>query len=80
MKSGKYIPAAGDFKYNEQRQRYILLQQQLNKEYKGEVIFEEEDLPNKAYSEIERTSMKSFTDMAYGYYDKDAQSQANNTW
>ena len=29
--------------------------------------------------EKERNSFKSFTDMAYGYYDKDSQSQLNNT-
>lgn len=80
MKNGVYIAAINDAKYNEQRQRYLLLQSQLNKEYAGSNHFNEEDIVNKAYSEVERTSMKSFTDMAYGYYDKDAQSQANNTW
>ena len=34
----------------------------------------------KAYSEKERSSFKSFTDMAYGYYDKDTQSQSTNLW
>jgi len=82
MKNGKYIAAQSDKKYNEQRQRYLILQDQLNKEYSGERVFTEydEELVPKAYSEIERTSLKSFSDMAYGYYDKDAQSQANNTW
>lgn len=80
LKNGEYTSAPSDAKYNEQRRRYILLISQLNQEYKGERVFTEADLVHKAYSEIERTSLKSFTDMAYGYYDKDAQSQAGNTW
>ena len=80
MKNGQYIAATGDLKYNQQRQLYLLLQQQLNKEYGKDTFTEGGDLVNKAYSLLERNSMKSMTDMAYGYYDKDAQSQANNTW
>lgn len=78
----RYIPKKGDEKYNKQRQHYLLLMEQLNMEYKGELTapMTEGDLITKAYSEKERSSFKSFTDMAYGYYDKDAQSQANNTW
>lgn len=80
FKNDKYQPAPNDAKFNEQRRRYLILQEQLNKEYIGESEFNEEDLVNKAYSGEERNSLKSFTDMAYGYYDKDAQSQSNNTW
>ena len=80
LKDGVYIAAKNDIEYNRQRQEYLILQDLLNKEYKGETKFSEQDLVPKAYSETERTSLKSFTDMAYGYYDKDAQSQANNTW
>jgi len=79
QKGNEFIASTNDVKYNQQRQRYLLLQNMLNKEY-GKDTFSEKDIINKAYSETERTSMKSFTDMAYGYYDKDAQSQANNTW
>lgn len=79
---GRYIPKSGDENYNKQRQHYLLLMNQLNDEYIGEDFepLTESDMINKAYSEKERSSFKSFTDMAYGYYDKDAQSQANNTW
>ena len=34
----------------------------------------------EAYSETERNSIKTFSDMAYGYYDKDSQSQMSNTF
>lgn len=77
---GRYIPSKTDRKYNEQRQKYLLLMDQLQKEYEGEKVYTENDLIDKAYSEIERKSLKSFSDMCYGYYEKDAQSQANNTW
>lgn len=80
LKDGQYIAASNDSKYNQQRRMYLLLMTQLNTEY-GEKLFEENgQLVTKAYSEVERSSLKSFTDMAYGYYDKDTQSQANNTW
>lgn len=78
---GNYIPKTGDEKYNRQRQHYLLLQEQLNNEYLGEESrMTESDLIKKAYSAKERNSFKSFTDMAYGYYDKDSQSQSNNLW
>ena len=77
---GRYTPKPNDEKYNKQRQHYLLVMQQLNNEYQGEGIppMTESDLINKAYSEKERASFKTFTDLSYGYYDKDAQSQANN--
>lgn len=79
---GDYIPAKNDALYNKQRNLYLLLVEQLNIENAGEdkEPFTENDLIDKAYSEKERASFKSFTDMAYGYYDKDSQSQLNNTW
>ena len=79
---GRYIPKTGDEKYNKQRQHYLLIMQQLNDEYSGEGVetLTESDLIDKAYSAKERQSFKTFTDMAYGYYDKDAQSQSNNLW
>lgn len=77
---GRYIPSKTDKLYNEQRQRYLLLIDQLQTEYRGVKEYTEKDLVDKAYSNKERSSLKSFTDMAYGYYDKDAQSQANNLW
>ncbi len=81
LKDGKYIPAVNDKKYNYQRQLYLLLQSQLNQEYdyQGKHLTES-DLVEKAYSSVERNSIKSFIDMSYGYYDKDAQSQSHNTW
>ena len=75
-----YIPANNDKEYNTQRQKYLLLISQLNAEYSGTKKFTEDSYANKAYSEIERSSLKSFSDMVYGYYDKDAQAQSNNTW
>lgn len=80
MLGDKYVAATNDIEYNKQRQRYLLLVSQLNIEYKGERVFEEANIVPKAYSEIERSSLKSFSDMAYGYYDKDAQAQINNHW
>ena len=80
-KEGRYIPKSGDEKYNRERQHYLLVLEQLNAEYQGESVevFPESYIIHKAYSAKERNSFKSFTDMAYGYYDKASQSQANNT-
>ena len=79
---GDYIPAPSDKEYNKQRNLYLLLVEEINTENAGtgENKLTEADLVSKAYSEKERNSFKSFTDMAYGYYDKDSQSQLNNTW
>lgn len=78
-KNGNYIPAQKDEEYNRQRNHYLLLMSMLNSEYLDNKLVEEDLLP-KAYSEKERSSFKSFTDMAYGYYDKDTQSQSTNLW
>lgn len=78
-KFGNYTSKVGDEKFNYQRNHYLLLIEQLNKEYTKE-RFKESDLIDKAYSEKERSSLKSFTDMSYGYYDKDAQSQITNNF
>ena len=78
---GRYIPAVNDEKYNKQRNLYLWLQGQLNIERVGQTDhedFTEDDMVDQAYSEKERTSLKSFTDTAYGYYDKDSQSQLHN--
>lgn len=79
---GRYIPKNGDNVYNTQRNHYLLLMNQLNDEYVGEDFkpLTESDMIHKAYSSKERSSFKTFTDMVYGAYDKDAQSQAGNTW
>jgi hypothetical protein len=80
--SGEFTSKTGDEKYNKQRRMYLLTMQQLNEEYAGDkegFKLTESDMLTKAYSEKERSSFKSFTDMAYGYYDKDSQSQMNNT-
>lgn len=73
--------ASNDTKYNEQRRKYLFLINELNKDSAlfGKKLTEN-DLANKAYPDIERDSFKSFTDMAYGYYDKDSQQQASNLW
>ena len=76
-----YTASESDTVYNEQRRSYLLLLNQLNSQYGafGQTLTEK-DLATKAYSETERSSIKSFIDMAFGYYDKDAQSQSNNMW
>lgn len=78
--NGEYLPSK-DVKYNEQRRHYLLVMSQINEEsaISGE-HYTEKDLLPKAYSEKERRSFKTFTDMAYGYYDKDAQDQISNKW
>lgn len=71
---GKFIPSKTDEKYNRSRNLYLLIQEELNIERKleGKNAFEEnEDIIDKAYSEKERQSYKSFTDSIYGYYDKE---------
>ena len=80
-KSNKYIPSPKDEKYNSQRNLYNLLISELNKERvgTGREIYEDDEIVDQAYSEKERTSFKSFTDTAYGYYDKDSQAQWHNT-
>lgn len=76
-KSGKYTPAPKDEKFNTQRNLYNLLISELNKERigTGRQTYSDDDIIDQAYSEKERTSFKSFTDTAYGYYDKDSQAQ-----
>lgn len=78
---GDFIPAKNDAEYNKQRNLYVLLINQLNAE-KGidEIDLTEKDLAPKGYTEQERNSFKSFTDMAYGYYDTDSKSQLGNTF
>jgi hypothetical protein len=77
---GEYTIKKGDEKYNTQRNLYNLLIDGLNKEYISEGIsFTEKDLVKKAYTEKERDSFKSFTDLVYGAFDKDAQSQSTHT-
>lgn len=79
---GEYISAKDDEKYNKQRNLYRLLIDQLNKEGKlqNDEHIDEEQLVDKAYSDLERNSYKSFTDTVYGYYDKDSQAEWHNTW
>ena len=77
---GEYVPAPNDVIYNTQRNHYRLIMEQLNQEKSfDEVKYTENDKIKEAYSGVERSSFKSFTDMSYGYYDKDFQSQLNST-
>lgn len=76
----KYIPAKNDEKYNTQRRRYLLLIDQLNNEYRGDMSFTEDSIVDKAYSAEERNSLKTMTDISYGYYEKDAQAQMHNVF
>lgn len=74
-----YAAAKSDEVFNKQRRHYLLHQSLLNKE-NVDAKYTEKDLVKDAYSETERSSLKSFSDMAYGYYDKDAQAQVTSTW
>lgn len=73
----KYLPSPNDLEYNKQRAAYNLLISELNAENirLGKEIYEEGDIVDKAYSELERASFKSFTDTVYGYYDADSQAE-----
>jgi hypothetical protein len=80
---GRFIPKKNDEKYNTQRNLYLKLVEALNKENLVDPEYTEifeKDIVKKAYSEIERTSIKTMSDMSYGYYDKDHSSQANQMW
>lgn len=45
----------------------------------NETKLTEHDIIEKAYTHLERNSVKASTDMMYGAYDKDSQSHINNT-
>jgi len=76
-----YASSKTDQLYNTQRNMYNLLMSELNAERKraGFEIFEEGDIIDKAYSELERSSYKSFVDTVYGYYDVDSQAEWHKT-
>ena len=78
---GNFIPKKGDEKYNQQRNLYLLTIEQINKEniVLNETKLTEEDLITQAYSNKERDSIKSYADLVYGAYDKDAQAHAGHT-
>lgn len=79
--NGNFINKKGDVKFNEQRTRYLLLINEINKEsnVSGTKKLTELDLVPKAYSIKERNSIKAFSDNMYGSYDKDTQNHFNNT-
>jgi len=73
----KYLPSKDDLIYNTQRAKYNLLVQELNvnrqaQEYE---LYQEGDIVDLGYSELERSSYKTFTDTVYGYYDADSQAE-----
>lgn len=78
----KYKSSSTDKLYNKQKSLYNLLTDQLNSERirMGYEKFSEGDIVDKAYSELERSSYKSFVDGVYGYYDVDSQSEIHKTW
>lgn len=80
-KDGNFTNKKGDSKFNEQRSRYLLIVNQLNKEaaITGGKQITEADLIEKAYTQQERDSIKAQSDLMYGSYDKDSQAQAPNT-
>lgn len=80
-KDGKFSSAPNDSKFNEQRRKYLYLQGQLNQtQLLKDSPYTESDLVDKAYTEQEIESLKTLSNMAYGYYDKDHQQQWTNTW
>lgn len=80
-KNGEYVPATDDLKYNTQRRQYLLLVDQLNKEFRIEgKHFTEKELVPQAYSSVERTNWKTLGDMTYGYYEKESKAQVNSFW
>ena len=78
----KYLPSPNDLEYNKQRAAYNLLTSELNAERIRLNLdtYEDGDIVDKAYSEVERASFKSFTDTVYGYYDIDSQAEWHKTW
>ncbi len=80
-KNGNYIEKKGDLEYNTQRRKYLLSMEQINKEGKltNEKQLTEASLLHKAYSQQERNSIKSYSDLMYGAYDKDSQAHVGNT-
>lgn len=71
---GNYTAAKNDEEFNRQRNLYLLIQSELNTERQLaglSSLDENKDFIDKAYSEKERQSYKSFTDSIYGYYDKE---------
>lgn len=78
----KYLPSKTDTLYNKQRALYEVVKQQMNVERRRAGIDEltsDEDI-DKAYSQKERQSFKSFTDTVYGYYDYEAQAALHQKW
>lgn len=77
---GEYTSAPNDANFNYQRNHYLAIMAQINAERAIDNLkLKENDLIDAAYAEKERSSFKTFTDMAYGYYDRDSQSQLTNT-
>lgn len=83
-KGSKYLysPSKSDKKYNDQRNLYVLIQEEINESRRlvGMSEFTEEDKIDQAYSEKERSSYKSYTDSVYGYYDKEHSPSWHYTW
>lgn len=62
-----------DKKYNTQRALYKTYIDYFNKQaiFKNDKTYKEEDLISEPYMNLERESIKTFTELAYGYYDYD---------
>jgi hypothetical protein len=70
-----------DSKYNDQRSLYLKLIDIFNEErtlLNKTLLTEKDNLP-RAYTSQERESIKSFTDLSYGHYDKDNSSLIRHT-
>lgn len=70
-----------DEKYNNQRALYTKFIQEFNADSLltgGKQLTEKDNIP-KAYTNKERESIKSFTDLSYGHYDKERNAPAKHT-
>lgn len=82
-KNGEYIAASGNEEFNRQRNLYLLLLGERNKERKSvglREFTEEGDKLDLGYSSKEALGFKTITDTMYGYYDKDTTSLAHHTF
>lgn len=67
-----YKGSENDDKYNDQRSLYLTMLESFNKEnekFNKPLLDEKLDLIPRAYTHVDRESIKIFADMAYGFYD-----------
>jgi hypothetical protein len=67
------VPDNLKIKFNEQAALYEVMRDEFNKELEiGQRITTDKYIPlPRAYTNLQRNSMKSFADMSFGYYDRE---------